>query len=208
MKLTSETKLFLGIIAATVAIIAGAVVLFSKPVPTLPREELVGNGPKAGNPDAAVYLVEFSDFQCSGCAAFAPTVNEIIEKHKDKLLIAYRHFPLDQHPYAMKAAIAAEAAAQQGKFWEMADLLFANQTKLSDELVLQFVQSLQLDQSQFTQAVAEERLKQKVEADRAYGLSIGINSTPTFFLNGKKLNLTSLDDLKNQVEKAINEGRQ
>ncbi len=203
MKLTSETKLFLGIIVATVAIIAGAVVIFSKPAPTLPREELVGNGPKAGNPDATVYLVEFSDFQCSGCAAVAPTVKEIIEKHKDKLLVVYRHFPLDQHPYAMKAAIAAEAAAQQGKFWEMSDLLFANQTRLSDELVLEFAKQLDLRMEAFTQDLQRSDIKQKIEADRAYGLTIGINSTPTFFLNGKKLNLTNLDDLKSQVEKAL-----
>ncbi|MEK7129480.1 MAG: thioredoxin domain-containing protein [Patescibacteria group bacterium] len=203
MKLTSETKLFLGIIVATIGLIAGAVFLFSKPTPTLPREELVTTGPKRGNPDASVYLVEFSDFQCPGCAAFAPVVNQIVEKHKDKLLFVYRHFPLDQHTYAMKAAIAAEAAAQQGMFWEMADLLFANQTKLSDELILQFAQSLQLDQSQFVQSLNDAAIKQKVEADRAYGLSIGINSTPTFFLNGKKLNVTSFDDLKKEVEKAI-----
>lgn len=201
--MTSETKLFLGIIIATGGLIAGAVFLFSKPTPTLPREELAGNGLKAGNPDATAYLVEFSDFQCPGCAAFAPVVSQIVEKHKDKLLFAYRHFPLDQHTFAMKAAIAAEAAARQGKFWEMADLLFANQTKLSDERILQFAQSLQLDQSQFVQSLNDAAIKQKVEADRNYGIRIGINSTPTFFLNGNKLNLINFEDLKRAVEKAI-----
>ncbi|KKU87384.1 MAG: DSBA oxidoreductase [Candidatus Gottesmanbacteria bacterium GW2011_GWA2_47_9] len=204
MKLTSETKLFLGIIVATVALIAGAVVLFSKPAPTLSREQLVPpGGVIRGNPDAAVFLVEFSDFQCPACAAFAPVVNDIVEKNKDKLLFAYRHFPLDQHAYAVKAAIAAEAAAQQGKFWEMSDLLFVNQTRLSDELVLDFAKQLDLRMEAFTQDLAREDLKQKVQADRAYALQIGINSTPTFFLNGKKLNVTSLDDLKNQVEKSL-----
>ena len=203
MKLTSETKLFIGIIGATILMIVAAVFVFLKPAPTLPRQELVGSGPVAGNPDAAVFLVEFSDFQCPACAAFAPTVKEIIEKHKDKLLVAYRHFPLDQHPYAVEAAIAAEAAAQQGKFWEMADLLFTNQTRLSDELVLDFAKQLDLSMDTFAQDLARSDLKQKVEADLAYGLQIGINATPTFFLNGKKLNLTSFDDLKSAVEKEV-----
>lgn len=202
--MTSETKLFLGIIVATIGLIAGAVFLFSKPAPTLSRVQLIPPGTTLrGNPDATTYVVEFSDFQCPGCAAFAPVVSQIVEKHKDKLLFAYRHFPLDQHAFAMKAAIAAEAAARQGKFWEMADLLFKNQDKLSDELVLQFAQSLQLDQSQFTQTLNDQAIRQKVEADRAYALSIGINSTPTFFLNGKKLNLTSFEDLKRAVEEAL-----
>lgn len=202
--MTSETKVFLGILVATVAIIAGAVMFFSKPTPTLPRQELVGNGPKAGNPDASAYLVEFSDFQCPGCAAFAPVVSQIVEKHKDKLLFAYRHFPLDQHAFAMKAAIAAEAAARQGKFWEAAMVLFQNQNNFSDDFFTnQFVQLVQLEQSQYVKDAARADLKQKVEADRSYGISIGINATPTFFLNGKKLDLTNFEDLKRAVEEVI-----
>src|SRR3989344_9671208 len=123
-------------LVATFAIIGMAAWAFTRPEKpvSVSKETLVpADAHKKGNPDAAVYLVEFSDFQCPACAAFAPTVQEIIEKHKDKLLVSYRHFPLDQHPYAVEAAIAAEAAAQQGKFWGMADLLFTNQTRLSDE---------------------------------------------------------------------------
>ena len=204
MTFTSETKLLVGILVATAAIIGIGLMVMTKPAPMFSREDLVPAGATSkGNPNAKAYLVEFSDFQCPACAAFQPTVNAVTEQYKDKLLFVYRHFPLDQHAFAQKAAEAAEAANAQGKFWEMADLLFANQDKFSDDLFPQLAQSLQLDQLKFTKDMNDNVIKQKIANDRAYGIRIGVNATPTFFLNGKKLNLTSFDDLKKAVAEAV-----
>lgn len=204
MKLTSETKLFLGIIIATIAIIGGAIALLSKPDVTFSKTDLITSSvPTRGNPNAKAWLVEFSDFQCPACKAAQPTVDALVKQYPDTLLFAYRHFPLDQHPFAQKAAEAAEAAHAQGKFWEMHDLLFANQEKFSDSIFTELAKQINLDIPTFEKALAEGTYKQRVLDDKAYGSAIGIQATPTFFLNGKKLNLASYDELKTAVADAV-----
>ncbi len=205
MKLTGETKLFLGIIIATIALIGGAIFLFSKSAPILSRKDLIPSGtPTRGNADAKVFLVEFSDFQCPACKAAKPAVDAVVTQYKDKLVFGYRYFPLDQHPFGMKAAMAAETANRQGKFWEMYDVLFANQEKFSDSIFTDLAKQLNLDMDKFTKDLADNTIKQKIEQDRSYGSQIGVNATPTFFLNGKKLDLTSFGDIKKAVEEAVN----
>lgn len=207
MKFTSETKFFLGIIAATLAIIGAAVIIFSQsssPASAIPKAEIIGNASYSkGNASAAVYLVEFSDFQCPSCKLVKPIVDEVVETNKDKLLFVYRHFPLDQHQFAIKAALAAEAAGKQGKFWEMYDLLFANQEQFTDEIFLTLAKQLNLNEEVFSQDMKDPNLHDTILTDRKFGLSIGINSTPTFFLNGNKLNLRSYNDIKTEVERAL-----
>lgn len=204
MKLTSESKLFLSIILATVAIVAVAVAIFSKPSPPLPRTELLTGAALKGNVDAPVYLIEFSDFQCPACRTIKPVIDELVKQYAgDNFVFGYRHFPLDQHPMAFKTAVAAEAAGEQGKFWEMYDLLFANQDKLSDETIISLAEQLNLRMEAFKKDLQRSDIREKVERDKAYGVQIGINSTPTFFLNGKKVNLTSFDDLKRAVAEAV-----
>lgn len=207
MKLTGETKLFLGIIVATLSIIVGGVFLFSKPAtpePQIPREKLVTpDAHTKGNASASAYLVEFSDFQCPACRDAKPFVDATVEKNKDQFLFVYRHFPLDQHPFGERAAIAAEAAGAVGKFWEAYDFLFQNQEKFSDDFLNSFAKQLKLDEKKYQTALADETQKNKVITDRTEGLSLGVNSTPTFFLNGRKLSLTSFADLEKLVGEAI-----
>lgn len=204
MKLTGETKLFIGIIVATLVIVVAGIFFLSKPTAVVPREELL---PQTiyikGNKDANVYLVEFSDFQCPACKAYQPTIKTIVDKYKDKLVFGYRHFPLDQHPFAQKAALAAEAAGVQGKFWEMHDLLFENQEKFSDSIFAELANQLNLDKEKFATASNDTKLKEKIFADQTYGQKAGVDATPTFFLSGKKLNLVSTNDLIQQIEAAI-----
>lgn len=208
MSLTSETKLFLGMIGVTVLILIGAVFFLSRPAATLDRSQLITNETlTTGNASASAYLVEFSDFQCPACRAYQPAVKQILSQYKDQLTFAYRHFPLDQHPLAIPAAKAAEAAGKQGKFWEAHDQLFIDQDKFSDEYFVQFAQLLQLDKSQFDKDKVSGDVKDKIERDRVAGLGFGVNATPTFFLNGQKLNLTTPEELVNAVTKAINESR-
>lgn len=204
MKLTSETKLFIGIFAFTAIIITIAMVIMTRPAKPIAKGLLIlpttyTKGPK----DAPVWLVEFSDFQCPACKAFSGTVADLIKKYPDRLLIAYRYFPLDLHPQSVPAAIAAESAGKQGKFWEMEQLLFANQDRFSDTLYTELAAQLGLDMNAFTASIQDPATKQAVTNDTTYGNSIGISATPTFFLNGVKLSLLAPADLTKEVEKVI-----
>lgn len=204
MKLTNESKLFLGIIAISVVLIGIASVVLTKPAPALTVAEVMPKGAfTRGNPSAKVSLVEFSDFQCPACLAVKPTLDAVLSKHKDTLIFSYRHFPLDQHPFARKAAQTAEAAGAQGKFWEMYDLLFANQDKFSDTMFSDLAKQLSLDMEKFEKDMKSSELTNRVANDQADGTRFGVNSTPTFFLNGKKLNLSSFDDLTREVDAAV-----
>ncbi len=206
MKLTGESKFFIGIILATIALVGVSLFSFAKPAqtPIIRDQNLIpATSYMKGNKDAKVMLVEFSDFQCPACKAAKPIVDELIKTYPDKMLFVYRHFPLDQHPYGMKAAHAAEAAGAQGKFWEMYDMLFANQEKFSDELFSKLATELKLDMNAFTLTATDSAISESIRKDRAYGLTIGVNSTPTFFLNGQKLELSTFQELKTRIEKAV-----
>ena len=204
MKLTGESKFFIGVVAVTIAIIGVGIMLFSRPEPTYPKAEMIPQGSHSrGATDSAVYLVEFSDFQCPACKTAKPIVDALVKEYQDKIVFAYRHFPLDQHPFGKRAAIAAEAADKQGKFWEMYDALFVDQENLSEEKIVEIAKTINLNEEQFKNDLNSSELAQKVEDDRLYGLRLGINSTPTFYLNGKKLNLLNFTDLRTEVDKAL-----
>ncbi len=207
MKLTGESKILLSILLATVAIIGSAIFLFNKPVaPTKPiaREELVTPDSFAtGNASASAYLVEFSDFQCPACRAFMPVVDELITKYSDKLLFVYRHYPLSQHAFAKPAAMAAEAAGEQGKFWEMSKLLFENQDRFSSSLWENLADELKLDRTKFDADLTYADLQSKIDRDETTAIRLRLPGTPSFFLNGIQLTLTGPDDLKKAVEEAV-----
>lgn len=204
MKLTGETKLFLGISVFTALLVAGAALVMTRPVKPRAKEELIlpttyTNGLK----DASVWLVEFSDFQCPACKAFSSAVSDLVKQYPDTLLVAYRYFPLDNHPESIPSALAAESAGKQGKFWEMEQVLFANQERLSDSTYRELATLLGLDMQEFARDLTDPAVRQKVLADLAYGQSVGVNATPTFFLNGIKLNSLSPADFIKEVEKAL-----
>ncbi|MDO8451982.1 MAG: thioredoxin domain-containing protein [bacterium] len=208
MKLSSESKLFLGIICVTIAIVAGAMILFSRPTPTISQDDLVPEGAiTKGNSDATVFLVEFSDFQCPACKAVKPVVDNLLKAYPNELLFVYRHFPLSQHPFGEESARAAESASVQGKFWEMYEFLFANQENLSSEKIREGAAALGLDIPKFELDKESQAVKDTVARDLASGTRLGVNSTPTFYLNGRKLTLTSFEQLKEEVEKSIGETR-
>lgn len=204
MKLTSETKLFIGIFVFTAFLIAVAMIIMTKPAKPIVKENLIlptthTKGPK----DAPVWLVEFSDFQCSACKEFSTVVTDLITKYPEKLFVAYRYFPLDIHPQSLPSAIVAQSAGIQGKFWEMEQLLFANQDRLGDALYTELAGQLGLDMNAFSASIKDPATKQVVLNDSTYGASIGINATPTFFLNGVKLTLYTPADFVKEVEKVI-----
>jgi len=204
MKLTSETKLFLGVLVGTVIIVIGAMIAMTRPAKPIAKDKLVSGAQHTIGPkDAAVYLVEFSDYQCPACGQFYTVVKELTDTYKDRLLFVYRNYPLPIHEMAIPAAYAAEAAALQGKYWEMHDALFTNQAALSEKMISSLAQDMGLRMEDFTKDMQSDGVKKIVTDDIALGDSIGINATPTFYLNGVKLNLTTLNDLKVAVTNAI-----
>lgn len=140
-----------------------------------------------GSKEAKIQLVEFSDFQCPACGLAEPEIKKVLENYGDNIALTYRHFPLPQHKQAFDASRAAEAAGKQGKFWEMHDKLFINQSKLSSELYSQLALELALNPEQFKVDFESQAVKDRVEKDRADAQALGVNSTPTFYINGEKV---------------------
>jgi protein-disulfide isomerase len=140
-----------------------------------------------GDPESPIILVEYGDFQCPHCGAAYPIIKQIEKKFKGQLAIVFRHFPLaEAHPYAQAAAVASEAAANQGKFWPMHDLIFENQHHLGLEKLLQLAEGLKLDMKRFQNDFKDPGLFKKVEDSFESGIISGVNGTPSFFINGIK----------------------
>jgi protein-disulfide isomerase len=147
----------------------------------------VGKAPIRGNPRAPVTVVEFSDFQCPFCVRSRPTVNKVRETYGDKVRWVFRHFPLDFHAQAEKAGEAAACAGEQGRFWEMHDLLWANAAKLKVPDLKAHAASLGLDTAKFDQCLDSGKDAALVHADQEAGQSYGVSGTPAFFINGRPL---------------------
>ncbi|MCP4502822.1 MAG: thioredoxin domain-containing protein [Deltaproteobacteria bacterium] len=133
-------------------------------------------------------IVEFADFECAHCRAAGAMVDRLVKDHKD-VKVVFKHFPLSFHQMAMPAAIATEAAAEQGRFWEMHNAVFATQNMLDENLLMGHAKALGLDVRRFEKDIKSPSLAAKVQASRAEGEKLGIESTPTFFINGRPFNL-------------------
>ncbi|MBL7664981.1 MAG: DsbA family protein [Bacteriovoracaceae bacterium] len=150
-------------------------------------EVQVGDAPVTGNKDAKVTIVEFSDFQCPFCARGAEIVGELKKKYGSKIKIAFKNFPLPFHNQAKQAAVAGLCAHEQkaDKFWDMHDKMFGDQTKLDAEGLKAAAKAIGLNTDKFAECLASNKFEAKVEQDIETGKSLGIRSTPTFFVNGK-----------------------
>lgn len=155
-------------------------------------------------------LVEYSDLQCPACKSFHEIIQKDIETDKtitENISFVYRHFPLDNiHPYARDAAYAAEAAGKQNKFFEMSDKLFANQEVWSKQAnhnatFIQYAKELKLDVDKFQKDMDSKEVKERVQNDFISGNNAQVDSTPTFYLNGKKLtNISSFEEFKKLLQ--------
>ena len=138
-----------------------------------------------GPTDAPVTLVEYGDFECPHCGQAHLVVDQIEKLLGDALCFVFRHFPLNTvHPYAQMAAVAAEAAGAQRRFWDMHDTLFENQHALDEVHLVQYAEILGLDLRKFVRDLEEQRFAAKVREDFLSGVHSGVNGTPTFFING------------------------
>jgi protein-disulfide isomerase len=146
-----------------------------------------GAAPAKGPATAPVTIVEFSDFQCPFCARVTPTVDQAVAKYGDKVRVLFRQFPLDIHADAQKAAEAALCAHEQGKFWEMHDAMFADQRALGVEALKSKAVTLQLDSAAFNSCLDAGKAAAAVQSDFDMGVAIGVNSTPSIYVNGRYL---------------------
>lgn len=162
-----------------------------------------------GNKDAAVTLIEYSDFQCPACRSAFPQIENIVGEFGEKMQFVYRHYPISQiHKNAEPAARAAEAAGKQGKFWSMYEKLFERQNDWKEEndvesIFADYATELNLNVDQFRADYNSRELKDRVKNDYDSGTRAGVNSTPTFFLNGQKIKIKNYDELRELISKAI-----
>jgi len=141
-----------------------------------------------GDPKAKVVIVEFSDFQCPYCQSVQATLKNLLAKYEGQVSLGYRDLPLKEiHPQAELAAEASRCAGEQGKFWELHDLLFANQNKLDRPGLVGLVRDLKLDEKQFDSCLTSGKYQTQIEQDRQLGLRAGVSGTPGFFVNGNML---------------------
>lgn len=201
-----------------VAVILGGAVLFGKKDGNVTGTQ---SNHVYGNEQASVTLVEYGDFECPACFGFFPLVKQVKEEYKDKLRFEFRNFPLVQvHQHALAAHRAAEAASKQGKFWEMHDILYQRQEdwngpSASDPtgipigqaitLFEGYAKELGLNVDQFKTDVEAQDTLGTINADLARGGNDGVNATPTFFLNGKKIEDSSTIDTVDEFKKLIDD---
>lgn len=207
-----KQALLIGGVLVVMLGLAAVLFHFSKPRPTAnnPVTFTITDGDHVlGSRTAKNVLIEYSDFECPSCKAVWPQVEQLHQDFGDSLLIVVRHFPLPQHKNAMPAALAAEAAGEQGKFFEMAKLIFDNQTTWADsgnskDVFTRYAQDLNLDMTQFSQALASDSVYQAVQNDMAGGNNAKVSYTPSFYLNGKLIsNPATYDQFHQLIAQAI-----
>jgi protein-disulfide isomerase len=163
-----------------------------------------------GSKQAKVTLVEFGDYECPFCGALNPIIEKLLanfQGNKDFNYV-FRNFPLPQHQYAKLAAEAAEAAIAQGKFWEMHNKIFDNQNAWTSnsqplDVFAGYAQGLGMDVNKFRDAVGANQAQDKIVEDLDDGNALGVNATPTLYLNGKQENATDYANLKKDIDEAL-----
>ena len=167
----------------------------------------VDDDPARGSANAAVTIVEFTDFQCPACAAMHPVLEEVLKSYGDSVRFVVRDFPLNQHEHAQKAAEAANAANEQGKFFEYIALLFQRQKALDVPSLKKYASELGLNRTRFDAALDRGTYAAEVQRDIEDGELYGVGSTPTIFVNGVRLKVLSADGLREALDRAIKAGR-
>lgn len=206
--MSSETKTILGIVISILVVFAIIIYAWNRQdVKLADPEKLNGTDSYSLGPvDAKVTIVEFADFQCPACAAAEPIMMQFMDEYKDKSVrYIYRHFPI--HNHSLESMNAGEYAGEEGKFFEYSQMLFANQSEWGDmpgdptQYFVKYGKELGLDTVKLAEAVASKKYESKVNKDFSDAGDLGVNSTPTFFINGKKyVGVQPLSTLKTIVD--------
>lgn len=224
--MTSEAKTLLAIGLVTMVILVGGVFFLSKgisPASTTnpsnvsadnnllikPNSHVLSTSVKGASDSARVNVVEFGDYQCPACGAAYPVTKKVIADYRDKINFVFRNFPLPMHKNAQIAAEAAEAAGVQGKFWEMHDKLYESQSTWGDsdqpmDLFVTYAQQIGIDVNKFKDEVSANKYSTVISQDQSDGNSLGVNATPTFYINGQKFEgVPGYNDFKIRIESAL-----
>lgn len=212
-----STKINIAVTAAVVAVLAIIVfIAVAKPF-SPPQEETAAATPIVAEnshrldvaEDGKATLVEFLDFECEACGAAYPSVEQIREEYAGEITYVLRYFPIPSHQNSMNAAIAAEAAAQQGELESMYRKLFETQTAWGEQqdskagLFRQYAQELGLDMAAYDEAVADPETQARVKFDFDAGVALGVEGTPTFFVNDEMVSVTSANDIRAALDAAL-----
>ncbi len=213
-----EAKVLVGIGAITIAILAIAALMFNSS--STPAESTVSsagekfllrdNSHQTASASAKVNVIEFGDYQCPACKAAYPVAEQIIKEYSGKINFVFRNFPLAQHKYGLLSAEAAEAAAAQGKFWEMHKILYENQEIWSEspqagDFLVGYAKDLGLDVNKFNEDIDANKYSNIISQDQTDGFSLGVRVTPTFFINGKKAEgVPEYSDFKKRIDLELN----
>lgn len=208
-----DKKVVIIVTALTIAILGGGVLLTNKianppAIVIKNNQELIGDARHSkGDKNAKVTLIEIADFQCPACVTAQPFIKDILAAHKDEVYYVYRNFPLSSHKNSFNAAEAAEAAFEQGKYWEMFDLLYYKQNDWAEtsspvDEFTSLVKDLGLDENKFKKSLTEHKFKNIIEKDLQAATELDIRATPTFFINGEQFT-GELKDLKSAVEQKM-----
>lgn len=197
------------IIAGVIAIVLfGAAFWYAGVASEKNNEGIVIQDHIKGNSEATVTLVEYSDLQCPACASFVPAIADVMEQYGDSLRFEYKHFPLPIHRNAIDAAVAAEAAGQQGQFFAYHDILFAKQQEWGvaanpRALFITYAESLDLDLDTFRRHMNAPVLRDRVQTHFEEARSLGLTGTPSFFLNGQRMQISTFQDFIDQIGLAV-----
>jgi protein-disulfide isomerase len=221
----NQNKIFISVVLGTLLLLVGGVYLFSRNSTSETGPKVAANllepagGQKTGgivdgkytkpSVKATVSLAEFGDYQCPACSAYSTLVTQILTEFAGKINYGFKNFPLSQHANAPISSYAAEAAGLQGKFWEMHEILYKNQDSWAAStdarsIFIGYAKDLGLNSDQFGKDMDSAKIKEFVQTDLVDGRTVGINSTPTFFINGVKIDSPqSLDAFKQVIQSAI-----
>lgn len=201
--MSSEAKLLIGFGVVIALVFGGGLLLAGNSIaPTSSKNLIESDSIQTGPANAKVTVVEFADFQCPACAAQAPTLERVITEYQGRVNFVFRHFPLPQHGDAKFAAYAGEAANDQGKFWQMYQALYQTQNEwnnISDptKYFTDLAAKVGINDPSFQTKLNDGRYAGKVGKDQAAGQNLGVNSTPTIFINGvKQIGVTSYETFK------------
>lgn len=159
-----------------------------------------------GNPDAPITIIEFADYQCPYCRRSQPILERIVQEYPETVRFVFRDFPVNEDAISTKAALAAECAADQGKFWEYHNLLFSSAAKLDEGTFIQLAREVEIDEPRFADCLSRETYKIEVQKDKLDGLAAGVRGTPTFFVNGRFLSgYQDFDFWKNVIDQILSE---
>lgn len=219
-----KDKFILGIVLVTIVVLIGGIFFATKmgsstnsssaPVPVADDQkqllDVAVDDYIKGNKEASVTIVEYLDFECEACGAYYPLMKQLSEEFKTDVRFVNRYFPLPGHKNGMQAALSVEAASKQGKYWEMHNKLFDEQKNwgekpAADPKIFEgYAKEIGLNVEQFKKDVLSKEVMDRVERDKSSGEKLGVNATPTFFLNGEKLqNPKSPEDFKTLIKAAV-----